>query len=228
MTDIGRGGRVVLWLLLANVLLLAAGLALQRWQDQPRLLAGYNADKVRLLGPAAPGGAERPAAEAATGAATVTERSGAGPLCLAATLAGVADYPALRQALRDAGLDGVELRVEERLGWWVYWPPISDPVEQVQVLAAIGKAGVKDVAPIRRGPMARAISFGMFASESDARAHREVLRGKGLDKLEYGPRPGVGEVILFAPRADPGRIERLRALLKDGGRLQERACPEGP
>ncbi|MCU0841345.1 MAG: hypothetical protein MUC79_06450 [Thiobacillaceae bacterium] len=227
MTDMGRGGRVVLWLLLANVLLLAAGLALQRWQGQPRLLAGYNADKVRLLGQPGPGTAERPAAKTAD-AATPTESPGAGPLCLVAALGGAADYTTLRQALRDAGLDSVELRVDERLGWWVYWPPISDPVEQVQVLAAIGKAGVRDVAPIRRGPMARAISFGMFASEADARAHREFLRGKGLDKLEYGPRPGVGELILFAAGADPVRIERLRALLKDRPGLEERACPAPP
>jgi hypothetical protein len=227
MTDMGRGGRVVLWLLLANVLLLAAGLALQRWQDQPKLLAGYNADKVRLLEPAAPGTAERPAAKAAD-AAVSTERPGAGPLCLAAALTGAADYQALRQALRDAGLDRVELRMDERLGWWVYWPPITDPVEQVQVLAAIGKAGVRDVAPIRRGPMARAISFGMFASEADARAHRELLRGKGLDKLEYGPRPGVGEVMLIVPAADATRVERLRRLLNDGEGLRERACTAPP
>ena len=57
----GRASSIALGLLLLNVVVLAAGLALEHWRAQPRALVGYNADKVRLLNKAgavpAPGSA---------------------------------------------------------------------------------------------------------------------------------------------------------------------------
>lgn len=243
----GRAGSIALGLLLLNVVVLAAGLTLEHWRAQPRALIGYNADKVRVVkraGLTPAGGVEAPAVSARTAAATgqatgqpedsTTPAAGgvaqrmtppSGPLCLRAGLAGPTAYTALRRAMGQAGLGGLPLRTEERLGWWVYWPPLTDPVEQVQALAAIDRAGVRDVAPIRQGPMARAISLGMFASEADARAQHGVLSRKGLQALRYGPRPGIRAVYLDIPAADRDKVAALRAAPLEGVTLDEGACP---
>ncbi|MGQ9684910.1 MAG: hypothetical protein ACUVT2_01210, partial [Thiobacillaceae bacterium] len=149
----------------------------------------------------------------------------AGPACFKVSLTGAAAYAALRQAMGQAGLDGRPLRTEERLGWWVYWPPLDDPVKQVQALAAIDRAGVKDVAPIRQGPMARAISLGMFASEADARAQHAALARRGLTALRYGPRPGIRAVYLDLPGEDLDKVTALRAALPEGVGLEATDCP---
>jgi DNA-binding MarR family transcriptional regulator len=141
------------------------------------------------------------------------------------SLAGADAYTALRRAMAQAGLAGQSLRTEERLGWWVYWPPLDDPVRQVQALAAIDRAGVKDVAPIRQGPMARAISLGMFASEADASRHRENLQRKGLSELRHGPRPGIRAVYLDLTAAERDKLTALRRSLPEGVSLEEVACP---
>lgn len=244
----GRAGSIALGLLLLNVVVLAAGLALEHWRAQPRALVGYNADKVRLLNkagavPAGGVAARAEGTQTAVGAAPSTAGAGdaaseggaagaagrtappTGPVCLKASLAAPAAYAALRRAMGQAGLGGRMLRTEERLGWWVYWPPLDDPVQQVQALAAIDRAGVKDVAPIRQGPMARAISLGMFASEADARAQHGVLTRRGLDALRYGPRPGIRAVYLDIPAADGDKLPALRAAAPEGVTLEEVACP---
>lgn len=246
----GRAGSIALGLLLLNVVVLAAGLTLEHWRAQPRGPVGYNADKVRLLpkaGVTPVGGAEaktpgartaamasgpttRPANDMATaegdsGAVVGRKAQPTGPVCLKADLAGSAAYAALRRAMAQAGLAGRTLRTEERLGWWVYWPPLDDPVQQVQALAAIDRAGVKDVAPIRQGPMARAISLGMFASEADARVQHDVLARRGLEALRYGPRPGIRAVYLDIPAAELDKLTALRAATPEGVALEEVACP---
>ncbi len=228
----GRAGSIALGLLLLNVVLLTAGLTLEHWRAQPRVLTGYNADKVRLLTkagvePAAAVAAQAEAAQTAASAADppVQAARPSAPVCVKAGLPGPAAYAALRQAMDRAGLAGQGLRTEERLGWWVYWPPLDDPVQQVQALAAIDRAGVKDVAPIRQGPMARALSLGMFASEADARARHGVLVRKGLTALRYGPRPGIRAVYLDLPAADRDKLTALRAALPEGVALEEGACP---
>lgn len=245
----GRARAIALGLLLLNVIVLAAGLTLEHWRSQPRALVGYNADKVRLLpqagaAPSGTVGAGMTGAQTAAGAAypatsdggvsTTPEGGGGpaaaavpstGPVCVRASLAAADSYAALRRAMVQAGLGGQPLRTEERLGWWVYWPPLDDPVEQVQALAAIDRAGVKDVAPIRQGPMARAISLGMFASEADARAQHGRLTGKGLTALRYGPRPGIRAVYLDIPAAGRDSLSTLRAAVPQGVTLEEVTCP---
>ncbi len=245
----GRAGSIALGLLLLNVVVLAAGLTLEYWRSQPRALIGFNADKIRLLtkGGRVPSGVVGTEAEGAR-TADAAGRSASGPLddparaqagvarsgeaapptglaCFKASLTGSAAYASLRRAMDQVGLGRQMLRTEERLGWWVYWPPLDDPVEQVQALAAIDRAGVRDVAPIRRGPMARAISLGMFASEADARAQHGVLTRKGLTALRYGPRPFIRAVYLDIHAADRGRLADLRAALPAGVTLEEVACP---
>lgn len=243
----GRAGSIALGLLLLNVVVLAAGLVMEHWRDQPRALIGYNADKVRLLhevGAVPAGAVEANAALAATGPHDAEARperdaaaSGGGsglsgqagqpadPACFKVSLTGATAYAALRRAMGQVGLDGRPLRTEERLGWWVYWPPLDDPVEQVQALAAIERAGVKDVAPIRQGPMARAISLGMFASEADARTQHAALARRGLTALLYGPRPGIRAVYLDLPGADRDKVAALQAALPDGVGLEATECP---
>ncbi len=245
----GRAGALTLGLLLLNVVVLVAGLTLEYQLEQPRALSGYNADKVRLLdrdgADAAGDSAAEPAmAQAADGSsspvgsarqdAAPTGKAGGlagavaqpgGPVCLRVGLEGTAAYDALRRAMAQAGLGGQGLRTDGRLGWWVYWPPLDDPVEQVQALAAIDRAGVRDVAPIRQGPMARAISLGMFASEAAARAQHGLLTRKGLTALRYGPRPGIRAVYLDLPAAERDKLTPLRAALPEGVSLEEVACP---
>ncbi len=158
-------------------------------------------------------------------AATPPAEAAGSPRCLRASLSGPAAYEALRQAMQQAGLAGLGLRTEERLGWWVYWPPLDEPARQVQALAAIERAGVRDFATIRQGPMARAISLGMFANEADARRHLDDLRRRGLSELRYGPRPGVRSVYLDLPAAERDKLPALRAALPEGVSLEEVACP---
>lgn len=216
---------LTLLLLLLNALTLAAGLALEHWRAQPRAIIGYNADKVRLLArpqpavkesPVAPDAAALPKPEAQTVAAQ--------PVCLQVTLGGITAYDALRAAMREAGLGALDLRAEARLGWWVYWPPQDDPVKQVQALAAINAAGVRDFAPIRQGPMARAISLGMFKSEADARAQHAALTRKGLTELRYGPRPGIRVIYLDIPAELSGRLDALRTAVPSEVALETRPC----
>jgi len=245
----GRAGSIALGLLLLNVVVLAAGLTLEHWRSQPRALIGYNADKVRLLnkGSSAPSDVVEPKAEGARTADAASHSAGGpdddpakaeagvthsgeaapptGPACFRASLTGSAAYANLRRAMDQAGLGRQMLRTEERLGWWVYWPPLDDPVALAQALAAIGRAGVTDVAPIRQGPMARAISLGMFSSEADARARHGELTRKGLTALRYGPRPRIRAVYLDIPAADRDKLTDLRAALPAGLTLEEAACP---
>lgn len=216
---------LTLLLLLLNALTLAAGLALEHWRAQPRAIIGYNADKVRLLARPQPAVMGSPVAPGAAAAARpVAEAMAAQPVCLQVTLGGISAYDALRAAMREAGLGALDLRAEARLGWWVYWPPLDDPVKQVQALAAINAAGVRDFAPIRQGPMARAISLGMFKSEADAQAQHAALTRKGLTELRYGPRPGIRVIYLDIPAELSGRLDALRAVVPSEVALETRPC----
>ncbi len=216
---------LTLLLLLLNALTLAAGLALEHWRAQPRAIIGYNADKVRLLTRPEPAGLPGSVTKTAEAAAQPTKAEPAQPVCLQVTLSGIAAYDALRAAMREVGLGALDLRAEARLGWWVYWPPQDDPVKQVQALAAIKAAGVKDFTPIRQGPMARAISLGMFKSEADARAQHTALARKGLTELRYGPRPGIRVIYLDIPAELSGHTDALRTAVPSEVELETRPCP---
>lgn len=216
--------RLTLFLLLLNALTLAVGLAFEHWRAKPRALIGYNADKVRLLVRPEPIAPPTPVTNTTDTAVQPPEVETAQPVCLQVILGGVSAYEALRAAMRAAGLDALDLRAEARLGWWVYWPPLDDPVKQVEALAAINAAGIKDFLPIRQGPMARAISLGMFKSEADARTHHAALARKGLTQLRHGPRPGVRVIHLDIPAELSGRLEALRAALPPEVELRTQSC----
>ncbi|MDW8324747.1 MAG: hypothetical protein RMK60_11700 [Burkholderiales bacterium] len=216
--------RLIAFLILLNALTLAAGLALEHWRQQPRALPSHNADKVRLLARPTASAADVPAAQAPKAAAA----SVAAPVCLQFSLTGADAYAALRAAMQRAGLQQLELRAQRRLAWWVYWPPLDDAAAQAEALAAIRAAGAQDYAPIRAGPMARAISLGMFDREADARAQHAALTRAGLTALRYGPRPGVRVVYLDVPAELIDRLPVLQASPGEGVALAEVACAPRP
>lgn len=215
---------LTLFLLVLNALTLAAGLVIEHWRAQPRAIIGYNADKVRLAVRPQVGVREPVASKAVVAAPPVAQTVTAQPVCLKVTLGGITAYDALRAAMLKAGLEALNLRAEARLGWWVYWPPLDDPVKQVQALAAINAAGIQDFTPIRQGPMARAISLGIFRNEADARAHRATLVRKGLTELRHGPRPGIRVLYLDIPAELSGRLDALRAALPSEVALETHPC----
>lgn len=250
----GRAGSIALGLLLLNVVVLAAGLTMPHWRDQPRALVGYNADKIRVLNEAKAASTEKVATLAVLAAANPSDAAArlqsdvapsrdaadlseqtaepaeqtaepAKPACFRISLTAATAYAALRQAMEQAGLGGQTLRTEERLGWWVYWPPLNDLASRVQALAAIDRAGVKDAVVIRQGPMVWAISLGMFTSEAGARAQHAALVRRGLTALRYGPRPSIRAVYLDLTSADQDKIAALQAALPDGVGLEAVDCP---
>ena len=90
-------------------------------------------------------------------------------------------------------------------------------------------AGVKDAVPIGKGAMAQAFSLGVFSSEEQALLHRNRLRSRGLDKAEFGPRPGVSEkdAHLLCSLGGGDQLAKLRDRLPKGATLVDRSeCPE--
>jgi len=53
----------------------------------------------------------------------------------------------------------------------------------------------------------------MFPLEAQARAHRDSLRQKGLDKVEYGIRPALGAFRIRLDPESPARSQALKALM---------------
>jgi hypothetical protein len=218
----GWGKRLSLLLVAANVALLATGLALEQWQRQARQLPGYNADKIRIV--RTPRASGKPLEE------ETQAPEPAAPVCFTIRVDDQAVYPALRQGLEQAGINAsmYHLGVDNRLGWWVFWPPESDPVEQVRLLKRFEDIGIRDLAPIRRGPMSGAISLGMFAGEADARSRSESLQQKGLDRVDYGPRPGTESLTLSLTAEGNKRLDVLRAALGGQVKLEGEPCPGQP
>lgn len=213
----GRIGRVTRLLLVLNLLVLAAGFGV------PYLLASrasapseFNAGKIGLwrqpVNYVAPA---KPAAPAAPVA-----------LCLEVAALDQERYQAMRAAVKTAGLDGGQCayRFDKNLAWWVFWPPEYEAGQRDKVIKAIVAAGVKDVLPITQGAMAQSFSLGVFSSEAKANQFRDSLRGKGLDKAEFGPRPSMGSGWLGCT-GEPARLEGFKAAVPAWAKpVEERLC----
>ena len=133
--------------------------------------------------PAAAARAERAPAEPAGAPAHPGERP---VVCLVAggfeargNLSGAEEW------LESRGAEVVELRLEthrEVRSHQVYLPPLEDRAKAVARLRAIRAQGVNDVAVIRKGPLANAISLGIFAVEGN-----RDRRVAALERLGYRP-----------------------------------------
>jgi hypothetical protein len=228
----GRTGQLVLFLAILNGALLVSGLALEYWLNQPRELPEFNAERIRLLGQPGSGQAVEKSEPAASNEATEPSEAAEPPVaCLKIADFDQSRYREIQGLLESAGIAPQQRRylVGQSLGWWVFWPPEYEALQRDKTLQAIRAAGVRDAVPITKGPMAQAYSLGVFASEDQALLHRNRLRSRGLDKAEFGPRPGVAgkEVHLLCRLGGQEQFERLMAGLPAGVSQVERGeCPE--
>ena len=95
------------------------------------------------------------------------------------------DLSGAQEWLESRGAEVVELRREkhrEVRSHQVYLPPLEDRAKAVARLREIRAHGVDDVAVIPEGPLANAISLGIFAVE--ANRNRRVA---ALERLGYRP-----------------------------------------
>jgi hypothetical protein len=187
-------------LLLLNIGLLAGGLVVTYWPSRTGATPEFNAEKIRLLdiGGAIAGQGKRsetpvPATPVASGARA--------PSCLKWPSLDADTLAAVEAHLRASGLATSEpkFRLAKPLGWWVYQPPFRDAEALRLALEAARGKGVSDLAPVRGGRLANALSLGVFPSLEKARAHAAALDAKGLAEVRFGPRPEAGEVRLVFP-----------------------------
>jgi hypothetical protein len=170
------------------------------WAGRDRGLPEFNADKIRLL--------DHPPAKAratATPTAPATPSVAAEqPAAKCFKVAGMTPgrYQDLREAVAKLADTSFSLVTDNPLPWWVYWPPEYEAAQRQAVLKKIALAGVKDALHIAKGAMAQSFALGLYPNEGEARGQRDALRQKGLDKAEYGIRPGLGTFQMrFAPLA---------------------------
>lgn len=225
----GRAGRIALYLLVLNLLVLAGGLGMQyvlanrmpevrevnpgkiRFWSQPEPYAPAEAkpDQAATDQPQ-PATAVKPTQETPQVAASQSNR-----LCIVVDELSQSRYQAMQSVLKASGLaDGkCGYGFDQALAWWVYWPPEYEAARRASVQEKLYAAGVDSVLPISRGVMAQSFSVGAFKSESQARLYRDQLRSKGLDKIEYGPRPSNGKASLSCDLADAGQVQKLKQAL---------------
>lgn len=211
-------GRVIGLLLVLNVVMLVAGLSMEQVRSQPAALVDFNADKVLLLGRVGHATAASPAAvpsEMATfEAPKPPEATVPAPRSRCVTWPGLDTVllGEIEALLRGAGIveTQYEIQLEKRLGWWVYLPPFADAAATQAAIESARKKGVTDIAPVRGGDMANAVSLGAFPSLAKARAHLVRLSELGVNGARAGPRPNSGpvRVVLDAsvPESSLGRL----------------------
>lgn len=252
----GRAGRITLFLVVLNVMMLAIGLGVQfveanhtpdfnefnaekiRFWSQPdayqpaaatnKPAAAVPAEAAPPVEPAPAAGTEppgvaphlpavQPPAMPATAAPSpaLSQPAQANAVCLSVDDLSQSRYEDMQALLKSSGLDRgkCNYRFDKKLGWWVYWPPEYEAVRRQKVLESLHAAGVKDVFPITQGALAQSFSVGMFAAEDQALTYRNRLRSKGLDKIEYGPRPSVGSAYLVCRSDSAAQLAQLKASL---------------
>jgi hypothetical protein len=208
---------------------LGSGLALEHVLGQPRSLPEFNTELIRLFGQ--PGEAVREPGASQPARAGSEDGEAAPVACLRIRGLDQTRYGELLGHLELAGI-GQQQRmflIDQSLGWWVYWPPEYESVQREKTLRAIRAAGVRDALPISKGAMAQAFSLGVFATEEQAQTHRNRLRSRGLEKAEFGPRPGVAEreIHLLCMLRDEAQRDKLLLGLPTGVEAVERGeCPE--
>lgn len=200
---------MTLYLLVLNLLVLAAGIGVERFaSDRAPALSEFNAGKIRFWSQPA---AYKP--PAATAPAVTARPAATAALCLEIADLNQARYLEMRKALAAAGLGTGQCSYsfDKRLAWWVFWPPEYEAGQRDKVVKAIQAAGVKDFLPISQGAMAQSFSLGVFVGEVQANQYRDALRGKGLDKVEFGPRPSMGSGRLSCVLEEAARLDAFKA-----------------
>lgn len=219
---IGRGGRLALSLLFANLLLLNGFLAYQYWGARDRAMPEFNADKIQLL-------AQPKTPTRASELAVAPPVDSPLALCYKIGNMDQTRYQLFRDVMAKLDLDARHLRLiaENSLPWWVYWPPEYETAQREAVVKKFALAGVKEVVPIAKGAMAQSFSLGLHPDEARARTARDELRGKGLDKAEYGIRPAIGTFRMQLFPEDAGRQQALKTLLPGWAELLDaKACAQ--
>lgn len=186
-------------LLVVNVGVLLVGWGGGLWQGRSSPLVTFNAEKISLRADTLPQRAGETQAESSAESRLETPDGDPLQVNCRAWAALDADGVAQVQAhMRQAGVaDGAyDLRVALRLGWWVYIPPLENPVALQAVMDDARAKGVEDMAAVRGGSMANALALGMFATFRGARLHAQAMQDKGLRDVRFAPRPGAGPVRL--------------------------------
>lgn len=209
----GRAGRITLFLAVLN--LLALGLGVGLYYVEANRMPGFdelNAEKIHLWSQPQ---VYRPPASAAPRLATDSTAAVRNTLCVVVENISQANFQNLLALMKSSGIDDAQCLYDfdKKLAWWVFWPPEYETARREKALQSIHSAGIKDVLPITQGTMAQAFSVGVFVSASQARQYRDSLRSKGLDKIEYGPRPNIGYLRLGCQLDKPGQLARLEAAL---------------
>ncbi len=79
-----------------------------------------------------------------------------------------------------------EIEGRERVGYWVYLPPLDDVEAAEARVEELRAEGIDDVAVVRAGPQQHAISLGIFSAEhrADLRHRQLVQRGVEAERGE--------------------------------------------
>jgi len=216
-------------LLLLNGGLLVGGLALTYWPSRPDTALEFNAEKVKLL-ELPPAQAERapiPEQPAPAQAASAPAGAPAGS-CLSWAGLDADRLAAVEAHLKKSGIatSGYRFQLAKPLGWWVYQPPFQD-AEALRLAQEDARLkGITDIAPVRGGRMANALSLGAFPSLEKARSHAAALTAKGLRGVRFGPRPEAGEVRLLLSGGGGGGLPEIPADTWPAG-LKPGACEAG-
>lgn len=204
----GSGLRRLIGLLLVlNLGVFVAGWGGTMLQGKGAPPVAFNAEKIQLLEDVLPEQKSGSAAEAAgSGGLVVSETC---PAWSGLDADGVAQVQVHLRQLGVADAD-YDLMVEMRLGWWVFIPPLENAAALRVVMDDALAKGIKDMAPVRVGDMAGALSLGVFPGLDGARRRAQEVTQKGIRGVRYGPRPGAGRLRLAVVQDSP----RLRHALK--------------
>mgnify|MGYP001806499167 CR=1 FL=1 len=220
--------RKLIGLLLAlNLGMLVTGMALQAWEPDASAPLVFNADKIQLLSLPESSSANRPPAKqvvaeddpapAAVLPELTSDVASAEPADLRCMTWSSLDATGLRKVegyLAQAGVASgdYDVQLEKSLGWWVYLPPPEKQTDLQALLDEVHRLGIADFAVVRGGAMRNAVSLGAFGKLAQARLHVATMARKGLNGVQYGPRPDSGPVrLVFADSLPAANLVKLQA-----------------
>ena len=204
------------FLIALNLMILAAGLGVEHLlANRMSGLPEFNAVKIRMWTQPAAYEPDRPTVAAAP------VQTGIARLCIGITELTQEHFLELRTMRQTVGMEDqqCEYGFGKKLSWWVFWPPEYEAAQRDQVMKSFRAAGVRDMLPVTQGSMAQSFSLGVFSTEAQARQHRDGLRSRGLDRVEYGPRPGTGSGNLECQPTSAAQYDRLKSGLPAWARV---------